>query len=114
MSYFSDSRPSTAASSRPSASSISASSALLSPAESAAETPPRPPAPPATAPRSPIAWLPQPGREGSVASLIVIGGGLVLFLWWHDSSVGSIGSLGERLTAIGRITGLLGTYLLLV
>jgi predicted ferric reductase len=38
----------------------------------------------------------------------------VLFLWWHDTSVGSIGSLGERLTAIGRITGLLGTYLLLV
>ncbi|HEU5003956.1 MAG TPA: ferredoxin reductase family protein [Actinomycetota bacterium] len=61
-----------------------------------------------------LASLPQPVREGLVFALVGVGGAVVLLLWWHDTLAASLTGLGAQLTAAGRITGLLGTYLVLV
>jgi len=53
-------------------------------------------------------------REGLVAGLVAMGAMVVLALWAHDSPGRSLHTLGDELTAAGRVTGLLGTYLLLV
>ncbi|MDQ6725231.1 MAG: ferric reductase-like transmembrane domain-containing protein [Actinomycetota bacterium] len=53
-------------------------------------------------------------REGLVAALVAGGGLVVLGLWVHDTPGRSLHSLGDELTAAGRVTALLGTYLLLV
>ncbi|MEA3078072.1 MAG: hypothetical protein QOF60_2980 [Actinomycetota bacterium] len=55
---------------------------------------------------------PQVAREGLALAAVTAGAGLVLGLWWHDT--GALKSVADELTAAGRITGLLGTYLLLV
>jgi len=46
----------------------------------------------------------------------VIGAGAlaVIGLWWADTPTGSLHTLADQLTAAGRITGLVGTYLILV
>lgn len=49
-----------------------------------------------------------------VASLLTIGAGLVLWLWWHDTPAGVLDDTGDQLVAAGRISGLLGAYLILV
>ena len=38
----------------------------------------------------------------------------VIGLWWADTPAGSLHTFADRLTAAGRITGLVGTYLVLV
>ncbi|HZQ76087.1 MAG TPA: ferredoxin reductase family protein [Acidimicrobiia bacterium] len=63
---------------------------------------------------SPIAHLPQPRREGLVAAVVAVGAVAVLGFWWGDTASGALHSTADRLTAAGRITGLLGTYLVLV
>ena len=78
-------------------------------------TPTRRPADPDRAPTpSRRALLPQPGRESLVAAAVTAGAILVVALWWVDNPPGSVHGLAEQLTAAGRVTGLLGTYLVLV
>jgi len=63
---------------------------------------------------SPLERLPQPGREGLVAALVALGAVAAVGVWWVDTPAGLLHSAADRLTATGRITGLIGTYLALV
>lgn len=45
---------------------------------------------------------------------IVAGALAVVGLWWANNPGGSLHSFADRVTAAGRITGLLGTYLILI
>src|SRR5581483_1146647 len=63
---------------------------------------------------SPLDRLPQPGREGLVALIVAIGAVAVAGFWWVDTPAGALHTVADRLTAAGRVTGLLGTYLVLV
>jgi predicted ferric reductase len=67
-----------------------------------------------TLPATPVARLSQGARETLVFAVVAFGAILVLLLWWHDTLPGSLRGLGAELTGAGRITGLLGTYLVLV
>ncbi|HEX2850701.1 MAG TPA: ferredoxin reductase family protein, partial [Acidimicrobiales bacterium] len=58
--------------------------------------------------------LPQSTREWSVAAVVAIGAAAVVAMWWGDTPAGSLHGLADDVTAIGRLTGLLGTYVLLV
>ena len=60
----------------------------------------------------PLAAFSQPARESAVGVAIVAGALLVVGMWWQDA--GQLHGLGDQLTAAGRVTGLLGAYLLLV
>src|SRR5579883_2935205 len=62
----------------------------------------------------PVGRLPQAARETMVFAVVTLGAAMVLFLWWHDTLAASLNGWGADLTAAGRITGLLGTYLVLV
>jgi predicted ferric reductase len=62
----------------------------------------------------PLALLPQAAREGLVAAMVAAGTAAVIALWWHDTPARSLHGAAEFLTAAGRITGLLGAYLVLV
>ena len=53
-------------------------------------------------------------REAALLGAIVVGGLVVLGLWWADTPATTIHSWAQRLTAIGDITALIGTYLVLV
>ncbi len=64
--------------------------------------------------RSPVSALAQPTREGLVASVVAAGAILTLAMWWVDTSPASLHRAGPWLTAAGRVTGLLGTYLVVV
>ena len=58
--------------------------------------------------------LSQKTREGVVALLVAIGAGGVIYMWWHDTAAASVWGAGPWLTSAGRVTGLLGTYLVVV
>jgi len=60
------------------------------------------------------AHLPQGAREASVAAAVGLGAAIVVALWWHDTPAGSLGHWAERVTAAGRVTGLVGGYLIVV
>lgn len=49
-----------------------------------------------------------------VRAALVAGGLAVAGLWWVDTVAGSLSGLGGTVTALGRVTGLLGGYLVLV
>ena len=49
-----------------------------------------------------------------VALLVAIGAGGVIYMWWHDTAAASVWGAGPWLTSAGRVTGLLGTYLVVV
>lgn len=71
-----------------------------------------PPRPPSFAPSG---WVwGQDQREGLLFAVILAGALAVAALWWIDTPAGSLHTLGDRLTAAGRLTGLVGTYLVLV
>jgi predicted ferric reductase len=53
-------------------------------------------------------------REGLVAAVIALGALLVLAMWWHDTSPALVRGTGPWLTSAGRVTGLVGTYLVVV
>ena len=78
-----------------------------------------PPAPPHayTGPgprRSSLLRLSQSGREGVVATIVALGALGVIYMWWRDTPPASIQGAGPLLTAAGRVTGLVGTYLVVV
>ena len=53
--------------------------------------------------------------RGSAAGVLTFGGGVALLaIWWAATSRVSGASTGEAITAVGRVTGLLGAYLCLV
>ena len=56
----------------------------------------------------------QAQREAVVLAVIAVGALAVIGLWWADTPAGSLHTFADRLTAAGRITGLVGTYLILV
>jgi predicted ferric reductase len=58
--------------------------------------------------------LTQNGRETLVAAMVALGAAGVVFMWWHDTAPASVQGLGPWLTAAGRVTGLVGTYLIVV
>ena len=58
--------------------------------------------------------LTQPARESLVASLVALGAAGVIYMWWRDTAPASVDGLGPSLTAAGRVTGLVGTYLIVV
>jgi predicted ferric reductase len=53
-------------------------------------------------------------REASVSVVVAALGLVVIGLWLHDTPNGALRSWATRLTAAGDLTGLLGTYLILV
>ncbi|HET9060072.1 MAG TPA: ferredoxin reductase family protein [Acidimicrobiales bacterium] len=53
-------------------------------------------------------------REGLVAFFVAMGAAGVLYMWWHDTTPASVHGVGPWTTAAGRVTGLLGTYLVVV
>jgi predicted ferric reductase len=70
--------------------------------------------PPVNVVSSSLAKLDQPTREGLVAAVVGAGAVLVCLMWWLDTSPASVRGLGPWLTAAGRVTGLVGTYLVVV
>jgi predicted ferric reductase len=70
----------------------------------------------AVAPAAAGGVLPGPGRVWARALLVVIvvGTVAVLGVWWKDTVPGSLRGAGDYLAAAGRVSGLLGAYLLLV
>jgi predicted ferric reductase len=60
------------------------------------------------------AFLSQAGREAVVAGLVALGAAAVVYMWWRDTSPASVQGAGPWLTAAGRVTGLVGTYLVVV
>jgi len=53
-------------------------------------------------------------REAIVLAVIVALGVVVVGLWWHDNPGKHLHGFSDELIAAGRITGLVGTYLVLV
>lgn len=62
----------------------------------------------------PATKLSRGSREGLALACVLTGALAVIALWWADSPASSLQGLGAQLTAAGRITGLVGTYLVLV
>jgi predicted ferric reductase len=54
------------------------------------------------------------GRAVVLLCALVAGAAAVVWLWWHGTPARTLNGPGEALTAAGRVTGLLGGYLLLV
>ena len=46
--------------------------------------------------------------------LVALGAAAVIYMWWHDTAPASVRGAGAWLTAAGRVTGLVGTYLVVV
>jgi predicted ferric reductase len=64
-------------------------------------------------PAGPALVAPDPtGSHYAVRLLLAAGGVAVVALWWHDPA--SLSGVGDRVTAAGRLTGLLGAYVVLV
>ncbi len=58
--------------------------------------------------------LSQSAKEGLVATLVALGALGVIYMWWHDTTPASVHGAGPWLTAAGRVTGLVGTYLVVI
>jgi predicted ferric reductase len=57
--------------------------------------------------------LPRPALAALLLIGLIAGAAAIVWLWWHDTQAETLDSLGAELTAAGRVTGLLGGYLLL-
>jgi predicted ferric reductase len=68
------------------------------------------------APRGPARSLrlPRPLLAVVLVTGLIAGAAATVWLWWHDTPAEMLDGLGAELTAAGRVTGLLGGYLLLV
>jgi predicted ferric reductase len=64
--------------------------------------------------RAPAWRFTQEQRETLVLAVIVAGGLAGIGLWWINNPGRDLHTFADRLTAAGRITGLVGTYLVLV
>src|SRR5260370_12598440 len=53
-------------------------------------------------------------QEGVMLALVALGAIAVVAVWFGDTPGTSLHSFGDKVTALGRVTGLLGTYLVLV
>ena len=49
-----------------------------------------------------------------MATLVALGALAVIYMWWHDTTPASVHGAGPWLTAAGRVTGLVGTYLVVI
>ncbi|GAA4502947.1 ferredoxin reductase family protein [Actinoallomurus oryzae] len=60
--------------------------------------------------------LPGPGRlwERVLVTVMIAGAVPVFGVWWQDTPAGSLRGIGDHLVAAGRVSGMLGAYLLLV
>src|SRR5947208_390886 len=56
----------------------------------------------------------QDKREALLLGVLAIGAAAVIGLWWANNPGRSLHTFADRVTAAGRITGLVGTYLVLV
>lgn len=63
---------------------------------------------------SPVARLDQPTRELLVGAIIAVGVVAVCLLWWRDTSAASVHGVGPWLSAAGRVSGLVGSYLVVI
>jgi predicted ferric reductase len=72
--------------------------------------------PSAIAPAASEGLLPGPGRlwQRALLATIIVGVLPVLAVWWQNTLPGTLRGLGDQLAAAGRLSGLLGAYLLLV
>jgi predicted ferric reductase len=61
-----------------------------------------------------VLGMSRPGRESLVALIVALGAGAVIYMWWHDTSPALVKPGGPWITSAGRVTGLLGTYLVVV
>jgi len=59
--------------------------------------------------------LPRPGHGWTYALIaaIVVGAGLVVSIWWQDTTPGSLNNTAGLVTGAGRVLGMLAAYLLL-
>jgi len=64
----------------------------------------------ADGPRPSTSRLPR----GVTMAVVLINAGILVWLWLHDGGVTGVHSTADLFTSLGRITGLLGTYLLLI
>lgn len=67
-------------------------------------------------PRSAFAPAPvgRSTREGLVALVVAFGAFLVVAMWWVDNPPSAVAGMGPWLTSAGRLTGLVGTYLVVI
>lgn len=49
-----------------------------------------------------------------MATVIALGALGVVVMWWHDTTPSSVVGVGNWLSAVGRVTGLVGTYLVVI
>src|SRR5579859_8166427 len=67
------------------------------------------------------AQSPRTGADGQrlihraiAVGIVAINALVIIFLWLHDGGLSGMRSTSEVLTSLGRITGLLGVYVLLI
>lgn len=60
------------------------------------------------------ARLSQRASESLVGALVALGAAAVIAMWWRDTSPVQVQGLGPWVTSAGRVTGLVGTYLVVV
>ncbi|MGH9130538.1 MAG: ferredoxin reductase family protein [Acidimicrobiales bacterium] len=63
---------------------------------------------------SPLTRAAQPTREALVGTVIGVGILLVCVMWWSDTTPVSLQGFGGWLTSAGRLTALVGTYLVVI
>ncbi len=63
---------------------------------------------------SQVSHIAQPTREALVGGVIGVGVVLVCAMWWRDTPSASVRGAGAWLTEAGNLTGLVGTYLLVI
>ncbi len=64
--------------------------------------------------RRPLLRMPRHILAIVLVGLVTVGAAATVWLWWRGTSRNGIGTAGDAFIAAGRITGLLGAYLLLI
>jgi len=63
---------------------------------------------------TPLAHVGQNTREGVVLAGVLLGVFAVIAMWWSDTAASTVQGFGPSLIAAGRITGLVGSYLVVI
>ena len=58
--------------------------------------------------------IPAPVLAIGLWALLLVNGGLIVWLWLHGGGVSGVQGSADLFTSLGRITGLLGVYLALI